>query len=81
MIKSNDPDFSNLFNNISHRDEALAIYKELSRILHPDRFIGSAQEVSDNATELFKELQFCKMNLAKLQALKEKAATFLKQQT
>ena len=79
LIKSKDPDFSNLFNSISNRDEALAIYKELSRLLHPDRFIDTNQAISGKAAELFKELQACKTDLVKLHELKEKASVFLNQ--
>ena len=73
-IKSEAPDFSRLFGNLSSRDEADALYKELSALLHPDRFVGADKKTIELAENLFKELQNCRTDIRLLRIVKEKAS-------
>lgn len=72
-IKSEAPDFSRLFGNLSSRDEADELYKELSALLHPDRFVGADEKTIEQAENLFKELQDCRTDILLLRSIKEKA--------
>ncbi len=77
MIKAEAPDFAHLFGNLSNRDKAAVLYKELSALLHPDRFIGSDEKTVEQAEALFKELSNCRTDFIKLQILKDKALLFI----
>ena len=78
LIRSEAPDFSRLFNNISNNREAEVLYKNLSATLHPDRFVGFDEEIRIKAELLFKELQGAKTDIERLRQLKDKADTLLK---
>ena len=78
LIRSEAPDFSRLFNNISNISEAEVLYKNLSATLHPDRFVGFDEEIRIKAELLFKELQGAKTDIERLRQLKDKADTLLK---
>lgn len=80
MIKSEAPDFAHLFGNLSKRDKAAVLYKELSVLLHPDRFIGSDEKTVEQAEALFKELSNCRTDINKLLTLKDKAEQFISEQ-
>lgn len=77
MIKAEAPDFSRLFGNLSARDDAAELYKELSILLHPDRFVGAREEIIEQAESLFKELQNCRTDISELRILKGKAKLFI----
>lgn len=77
IIKSDAPDFAHLFGNLSNRDEAVVLYKELSGMLHPDRFINAEEEIMAQAEALFKELQSSRTDIEKLRNIKNKAILFL----
>ena len=81
LIKTEKPDFANLFENISHREDAINMYKELSSLLHPDRFVGKDELLSKRAMELFKETQNAKTDLERLLHIKEEAINLLEQIT
>lgn len=72
-IRSEAPEFSRLFDNLSSRDEALALYKELSIQLHPDRFVGADKMIIEQAESLFKELQRCRTDVQALRIIKKKS--------
>lgn len=80
IIKSDAPDFTRLFGNLSNRDEAAALYKELSVMLHPDRFINADEEIIAQAETLFKELQNSRTDIDKLRNIKNKAILFSSKQ-
>lgn len=80
MIKSEAPDFAHLFGNLSNRDKAAVLYKELSVLLHPDRFIGSDEKTVEQAEALFKELSNCRTDINKLLTLKDKSEQFISEQ-
>ena len=66
-------DFGNVMNSING---AGALYKELSRKCHPDRFIDSP--LQKHAEENFQEISKNKRDFEKLSALKERAISELK---
>jgi len=70
--KSKDIDMDNLINSIS---SSKALYTELSRKCHPDRFLDTQQKKI--ADELFQEISENKRNHAKLLELKERAIKYL----
>lgn len=78
LIKSEDPDFSTLFRNIAKRDDSLSLYKELSRSLHPDRFIGEDEAIADKAEKLYKEVQNYRTDFHQLLRIKEQVIDLLK---
>jgi len=61
-------DMDNLMNSIN---SSKSLYKELSRLCHPDRFIGD--EKQNIAQEIFKEISKSKRDFGKLESLKERA--------
>ena len=70
--KKSDIDMDNLMNSINGSKE---LYKELSRICHPDRFINS--EKHQLAEEIFQEISKHKRNFNKLTELKKRAISEL----
>ncbi|WP_298328416.1 hypothetical protein [uncultured Dokdonia sp.] len=54
---------------------AKGLYKELSRVCHPDRFVNS--DLQGEAQEIFQEISKHKRDYSKLLALKEQAKTTL----
>jgi len=70
--KSTNIDMNNLMNSING---SKVLYKELSRLCHPDRFINSdKQEMAEN---IFKEISKYRRDFKKLSELKERAITEL----
>lgn len=56
-------------------NEAKGLYKELSRVCHPDRFVNS--DLQEEAQEIFQEVSKHKRDYKKLLALKDQARTAL----
>jgi hypothetical protein len=70
--KSSDIDMGDLMQSIN---ESKAIYKELSKLCHPDRFLNS--EKHENALAIFQEISKNKRNYKELSNLRERAITEL----
>ena len=70
-IKAEKYDLQGLFSNINNRAEVEALYKELSKQSHPDKYENdlAKQEI---AKELFAEVQNNRNNYHQLMELKEK---------
>lgn len=66
-ILAEQPDFGNLFNSAFNAEP---LYKELSRMCHPDRFAPDANKMAI-ADELFQQVSKNRNNIKVLQALKE----------
>ncbi|MFP4846082.1 hypothetical protein [Winogradskyella sp. PE311] len=66
--KSSKIDMNSLMQSIN---ESKDIYKELSKLCHPDRFINSDKH--DNALAIFQEISNNKRNYKELANLKERA--------
>jgi hypothetical protein len=69
-IKSEPLNMSTLFSNLNMRDEIDALYSDLCRRVHPDRFVGNEKKM-ELADKLFKQVQEGKADYQKLLALKE----------
>lgn len=69
-IKSEPLNMSNLFSNLNMRGEIDALYSDLCRRVHPDRFVGDNEKVA-RAESLFKRIQDSKADYNKLLALKD----------
>lgn len=65
-ILSEQPDFNNLFDSVFNAER---LYKELSRICHPDRFAPDKQKM-EIANELFQRVAKNRNNIKMLQELK-----------
>jgi hypothetical protein len=70
--KSANIDMGNLMNSINGSKD---IYKELSRLCHPDRFINTDKH--NNALLIFQEVSKNKRNYKELSNLRERAITEL----
>jgi hypothetical protein len=66
--KKSEIDMSNVMNSIN---SSKTIYKELSRVCHPDRFINSDKQLI--AEEIFQDITKNKRDFKKLTELKERA--------
>ena len=66
--KKTEINFDNLMNSINNSRD---LYKELSRVCHPDRFINTPKQKL--AEEIFQEISRHKRNHEKLTTLKERA--------
>lgn len=72
IAKSTEIDMENLMNSINSSKE---LYKELSRVCHPDRYINSdKQSIAEN---IFQEISKNKRNYKALQELKNRAISEL----
>ena len=71
-VKSSKIDMDDLMKSIN---ESKDIYKELSKLCHPDRFINS--EKHDIALAIFQEISKNKRNYKELSILKKRAITEL----
>lgn len=71
--KGSSIDMGNLMNSING---SKGLYKELSRLCHPDRFINTDKQ--EASVIIFQELTKHKRNFEKLSKLKEQAITELK---
>jgi hypothetical protein len=69
-IKSDPMNMSTLFDNLNMRSEIGALYSDLCRRVHPDRFIGNDEKMAQ-AENLFKQIQESKADYQRLMALKE----------
>ena len=69
-IKSEQLDMQGLFSNINKRGEVEALYKELCKIAHPDKF-DKDSEKSKIAKDLFSQIQNNRNNYNQLMELKE----------
>ena len=69
-ILAEQPDFGNLFNSAFNAEP---LYKELSRICHPDRFAPDTNKMAI-ADELFQRVSNNRNNIKVLQELKEEIA-------
>ena len=69
-IKSEQLDMRSLFSNINKRGEVEALFKELCKTAHPDKF-DKDQEKSKIAKELFSQIQNNRNNYNQLMELKE----------
>ena len=67
--KKSKIDMNGLMNSIN---KSKSLYKKLSRVCHPDRFINSNKRAL--AEELFKEITRNKRDYEKLEELKERAS-------
>lgn len=68
-IKSEQLDMQGLFSNINKRGEIEALFKELSKLSHPDKFEKNCEK-KDIAKELFAQIQNNKNNYNQLMELK-----------
>ena len=68
-IKSEQLDMHDLFSNINKRGEVEALYKELCKIAHPDKF-DKDPEKNKIAKELFSQIQNNRNNYNQLMELK-----------
>lgn len=69
-IKSEQLDMQNLFSNINKRGEVEALFKELCKIAHPDKFDKDPGK-NKIAKELFSQIQNNRNNYNQLIELKE----------
>ncbi|RCW91317.1 molecular chaperone DnaJ [Winogradskyella arenosi] len=67
-VKSSSIDMGNVMNSIN---SSRGLYKNLSRLCHPDRFINS--EKQELAESIFQEITKHKRNFQKLSELKQRA--------
>ena len=75
-IKSEHLDMHDLFSNINKRGEVEALFKELCKIAHPDKF-DKDPEKNRIAKELFSQIQNNRNNYNQLMELKEIVAVKL----
>ena len=68
-IKSEQLDMKGLFSNINKRGEVEALYKELSKLSHPDKF-EKDPEKKEIAQKLFTQIQNNRNNYTQLLELK-----------
>lgn len=69
-IKSEQLDMHDLFSNINKRGEVEALFKELCKIAHPDKFDKDPKK-NKIAKELFSQIQNNRNNYNQLMKLKE----------
>ena len=69
-IKSEQLDMQDLFSNINNRSEVEALYKELCKLSHPDKF-DKEPEKKEIAKELFAQIQTNRNNYNQLMELKD----------
>lgn len=69
-IKSEQLDMRSLFSNINKRGEVEALFKELCKIAHPDKFDKEPKK-KEIAKELFAQIQTNRNNYNQLIALKD----------
>lgn len=69
-IKSERLDMQDLFSNINNRSEVEALYKELCKLSHPDKF-DKEPEKKEIAKELFAQIQTNRNNYNQLMELKD----------
>lgn len=69
-IKSEPLNMSALFSNLNKRGEIDALYSDLCRRAHPDRFVGNEEKMA-LADKLFKQAQDSKADYQKLLIIKE----------
>lgn len=69
-IKSEQLDMHDLFSNINKRGEVEALFKELCKIAHPDKF-DKDPEKNKIAKDLFAQIQNNRNNYNQLMELKE----------
>ena len=69
-IKSEQLDMHDLFSNINKRGEVEALFKELCKIAHPDKF-DQDPEKNKIAKDLFSRIQNNRNNYNQLMELKE----------
>jgi len=69
-IKSEQLDMRSLFSNINKRGEVEALFKELCKIAHPDKF-DKDPEKNKIAKDLFSQIQNNRNNYNQLMELKE----------
>lgn len=68
-IKSEQLDMQDLFSNINKRSEVEVLFKELSKLSHPDKF-DKEPEKKEIAKELFAQIQENRNNYNQLMKLK-----------
>ena len=68
-IKAEQLDMQGLFSNINKRGEVEALYKELSKLSHPDKF-EKDPEKKEIAQKLFTQIQNNRNNYTQLMELK-----------
>ena len=68
-IKAEQLDMKGLFSNINKRGEVEALYKELSKLSHPDKF-EKDPEKKEIAQKLFTQIQINRNNYTQLFELK-----------
>lgn len=68
-IKSEKIDMQGLFSNINKRGEMEALYKELCKLSHPDKFENSSEK-KEVAKEIFARIQNSRNDYSKLLELK-----------
>ena len=69
-IKAEQLNMQDLFSNINNRSEVEALYKELCKLSHPDKF-DKEPEKKEIAKELFAQIQTNRNNYNQLIALKD----------
>ena len=69
-IKAEQLDMQDLFSNINNRSEVEALYKELCKLSHPDKF-DKEPEKKEIAKELFAQIQTNRNNYNQLMELKD----------
>lgn len=75
-VKEEKLDFSGLFSNLNNRKEIDALYTELSRSIHPDKFVGNPEK-ENLANKLFQRLQENSTNLLEMQKIKKQSKELL----
>lgn len=75
-IKAEKCDMESLFSNINNRSKAEVLYKELAKLIHPDRFMLDPEKLKI-ATDLFSELQAQRTNYNAMLEIKEKIESLL----
>ena len=68
-IKAEQLDMKGLFSNLNKRGEVEALYKELSKLSHPDKF-EKDPEKKEIAQKLFTQIQNNRNNYTQLMELK-----------
>lgn len=69
-IKAEQLNMQDLFSNINNRSEVEALYKELCKLSHPDKF-DKEPEKKEIAKELFAQIQTNRNNYNQLMELKK----------
>ena len=75
-IKAEQLDMKGLFSNINKRGEVEALYKELSKLSHPDKF-EKDPEKKEIAQKLFTQIQNNRNNYTQLLELKANVVKLL----